>query len=122
MIHAVTSAAQGQRDLPALLNGDIPATELLDPGVQPLGTQNFSRPPAAIILGSAYDSGQVSSMQEACKDCSHKVPWLCHGSDPEGGPRISDPGYGETVVKRVKAKLRELRDAGRMNEDGVQFY
>ncbi|KFY12254.1 hypothetical protein V492_03995 [Pseudogymnoascus sp. VKM F-4246] len=115
VIHVVFSAAAGALDIPTLLRGEI-----LSPSDRHnLGTQNYFKPPIAVILGRMYDDVNFAEMREACKGRSN-VPWLRQDlSKPE--PPLGN-GFGEAMVERMKACLSNLATQGRSKRDGVFLY
>ena len=125
VIHVIFNPAQGISELSSVLCGELlPQRSTTDLESPPLmGSQNFERPPVAITICGGYDEATFNSMREACQGISN-VPWLHHDWNvhvTQGGPPVG-PGYGKAIVERLKAKLKELRDSGKMGEDGIYAY
>ncbi|KAL8736648.1 MAG: hypothetical protein Q9166_000014 [cf. Caloplaca sp. 2 TL-2023] len=70
-IHLILSPAAGKTQIPVLLQGKVPPSDDADN----LGTKNYSKTPAAVLLGGGYEDADVAEMREACKNDS-RVPWL----------------------------------------------
>lgn len=115
VVHVVFSAPAGALDIPTLLRGELPSPS--DP--YNLGSQNYSKPPVAVILGRMYDDANIAEMREACKGASH-VPWLRQDfSKPE--PPLGS-GFAEVIVERIKVCLSSLVAERKFRKDGVYFY
>ena len=115
VIHAIFSPEAGVTQIPFVLRGEAPSPK----DVENVGTQNYSRPAATVILGGAYDDAMVSQMREACKESS-RVPWLRLNQSTPTPPL--GPEYGKALVERIKVGLKELEAKGNMKEDGVYYY
>ncbi|KAL8860446.1 MAG: hypothetical protein Q9178_003105 [Gyalolechia marmorata] len=85
VIHLVLSPDEGKAQIPAVLRGEAPGSHEADN----IGTKNYSKAPAAVILGGAYKEADMIEMREACKNDS-KVPWL--RQDPNITASPMDPG------------------------------
>ena len=112
-------------ELPPLLRG-IPIPLRKDDGSKMplLGTQHFKRSPVAVLVGGGYNNEMLQAMRGACLEVS-KVPWLHHDWQThaaQGGPNVIGAGYVESVIERVKTRLRELHEGGKMGMDGVHKY
>ncbi|KAL8909500.1 MAG: hypothetical protein Q9207_000180 [Kuettlingeria erythrocarpa] len=105
----------GKSEIPSLLRGDGPPVEV----AKNLGTKNYSKTPAAVLLGAGYQDADIAAMREACRDES-RVPWLRPDLSKPSPPL--GPEYGKAVVQRVKSRLEELRRDGKINADGVYFF
>ena len=121
----IFSVEQGIRELPAILRGGSPVQRSSqDAEHLPLmGTQNYDRLPVAIVLGGGYDEDAVNSMREACSSIID-LPWLQFDRSTvpgQGEPQVG-PGYGQKVADRVKARLQELAESGKMETDEVYLY
>ncbi|OCK79666.1 hypothetical protein K432DRAFT_248738, partial [Lepidopterella palustris CBS 459.81] len=102
VIHFILSPSAGASEIPSILAGTFPPT------ITNLGTQNHSKPPAAIITGSPlYDDAGIAEMRDACKDSAVKVPWLRLDKSKPGPPPGPGKEYGEALVARIKVCLRE---------------
>lgn len=102
-------------DLPDLLrSGTLPESENL-------GTQNYSRPVEAVVLGGGYDDTMFNEIKSACKG-TRNVPWL--RPDLSGGPPSLPlpPTYPQEIASRVKLTLKKLAEEGKMGQDGVHLY
>ncbi|KAL8782757.1 MAG: hypothetical protein Q9213_005135 [Squamulea squamosa] len=60
------SDTEGKMQIPGVLRGEIPASYDADN----IGTKNYSRAPAAVLLGGAYEESDILEMREACKNDS----------------------------------------------------
>ncbi|KAL8833847.1 MAG: hypothetical protein Q9170_004069 [Blastenia crenularia] len=114
VIHVILSTAAGERKIPKLLRGAAPPP---DDGHN-IGTKNYSKPAAAVVLGRGYETSDISMMREACKD--GRVPWLRPDLNKPAPPY--GPEYGKAIIQRVKSRLDELKGGGNMDGDGVYFY
>jgi hypothetical protein len=101
--------------IPGVLRGEVPAS--YDP--DNIGTKNYSRAPAAVLLGGAYEESDILEMREACKNDS-KVPWLRPDKSKSAAP--SSPGYAKAITERIKSRLAELSEGGQLNGDSLVFY
>lgn len=72
-----------------------------------------------MILGAAFDDQGVQELRDAAKD-SKGVPWL----RPDAGVKMPPPGpeYGRIMVERIKKRVRELEEGGRLGEGGVVWF
>ncbi|KAL8818095.1 MAG: hypothetical protein Q9223_003190 [Gallowayella weberi] len=114
-IHLILSPATGKTQIPALLRGEVPPSDDADN----IGTRDYSKPPAAVILGAGYEDSHVAEMRELCKSDS-KIPWLKPDLSKPAPPL--GPDYGKAMVQRVKSRLAELSAGGQMNGDGVYLF
>ncbi|KAI5477146.1 hypothetical protein MNV49_006802 [Pseudohyphozyma bogoriensis] len=119
IMHLILSPEEGVEHLPLLLSNQAPPPPK-NPARQ-LGTQDYSSPPQAILLGGGYEDSDIEVLRKACRDTTQKVPWLkCDPSVPT--PPLG-PEYGKAVVERAKKRLRELREEGKLGkEDGIFLY
>lgn len=101
-----------------LLAGQTPAAQ----ESANLGTQDYSAPPDAVVLGGGYNDESVRRLRAACecKGMERGVPWLRPDANVPTPPLGAK--YGAHVAKRVKACLGELEEEGRSTGDGVYFY
>ncbi|MCJ1251111.1 U6 snRNA-associated Sm-like protein LSm2 [Trapelia coarctata] len=91
VIHVVLVPATGASEIRLLLQGGAPSP--IDP--ENIGTKNYSKPPAAVIIGSGYDDADFAELREACEGKSN-VPWLrVDMSKPK--PPLG-PGFFKTLV------------------------
>ena len=108
-------------DLPSLLHGHRPRTT--DPAN--LGSQRYGEKPLAVVIGGGYSDADVAAMRKTCDGISH-IPWLRHdlGSEPTTGISRPKPGaeYGGEIAERVKHRLRELSEEGKLNGDGFFYF
>lgn len=111
----IFSPTAGETEIPSLLRGD--ASPVND--AENLGTRNYTKPPAAVLLGAGYQDADVAAMREACRDDS-RVPWLRPDLSKPAPPL--GPEYGKAMVQRVKSCLEELRRDGKIDGDGVHFF
>jgi hypothetical protein len=115
VIHAIIGSDVGAAEIPLLLQGKTPS-----PGAQEnLGTKNYSQLPRAVFCGAAYGDEGFGKMRKACEGIS-RVPWLRVDLSIARPP--VGPGYAEYMVGRVKAKMAEIMEEGKMDEDGVYFF
>jgi hypothetical protein len=83
-----------------------------------LGSKNYSKPPAAIILGAGYEDNDVAAMRKACTEAqAHHVPWLQPDTSKPSPPL--GPEYGKAMVERLKVLLGELKGEGKLGS-GVE--
>lgn len=115
VIHMILSPADGKREIPALLRGDAPPTDRKNN----LGTQNYSKKAAAVILGGAFGDADIAAMREACRGDS-KAPWLRLDLSKPTPP--VGPEYGKAMVQRVKSCLKQLEIDGKLDGDSIYFY
>lgn len=117
VIHGILHPSPGPSELPALLRGEKPN----DP--DNIGTKDYSKSPAAIMLNAGYEDDAVNEMHEACKGAAGGLGMPCLRFDelkPVDVPM--GPEYGEVLVARVKDLMKKLAEEGKMGEDGVHFY
>jgi len=115
VIHVALTPSVGASEIPVLLQGGTPSP--ID--TENVGTKNYSKPPAAVIIGAGYDDTDFAELREGCKGKSN-VPWLrIDMSKPMPPP---GPGYGEAIVERVKVCLRGLAEEGKMEGDAIYWY
>lgn len=118
VIHVILSTTSGVAEIPPLLASSQPSRSTTDN----IGSQNYTKPPQAVVTGAGYDEEAVETMRKACDTNGQgsKVPWLRPDTSIPTPPL--GPKYGEAMTKRVKVCLRELEEEGRMGGDGVYFY
>ena len=118
MNHVILSPALGKANLPPLIRG-----EALPQDAEQVGTQNYGSAPLAIILGRAYDENDFKALREACSSIPPEKGsiWLKADMELEVSAPLG-PKYGEELVRRIKAKLAELRKEGKDGKDGVYLY
>ncbi|KAL8683512.1 MAG: hypothetical protein Q9186_000552 [Xanthomendoza sp. 1 TL-2023] len=109
-IHLILSPATGKIQIPILLRGEVPPSS--DNADDNIGTRNYSKAPAAVILGAGYEDAHVVEMREMCKSDS-RIPWLRPDLSKPAPPL--GPEYGEAIVQRVKSRLGELSAGGQMD-------
>jgi hypothetical protein len=109
----ILSAEAGAAEIPILLEGEsLPTSDNV-------GSQNYSKKPAAVVTGGGYDDARFKLMRNACEG-KRSVSWL--------GPDIGypmpplGPQYGAIMVERVKKGIKELVDSGKLGKDGVFIY
>jgi hypothetical protein len=115
VIHALFGAETAVKELPLLLQGQVPPPS----ETEQYGTRNYSKVAGAIIAGIAYDDEAWEKMRGSGKGIS-KVPWLRPDMSLPRPP--FGPGYGEHMVARVKIVLSKLKKEGKMNEDGTYYF
>jgi len=114
VIHIILSPAAGIAEIPAVLSGEAGSIDTSEN----IGTKNYSKAAAAVILGAGYEDAQVDEMRAACNKIN--VPWLrCDMSKP--APPLG-PGYGEALVQRVKVLLSQLAEEGKMETGDIYWY
>ena len=119
VIHFIVTPQAAAAEIPSLLQGQAPAASSRRSSDN-IGSKDYSKTIAAVVLGSGYEDDEVKMMRDACGTSSNKVPWL--------RPDMSKPrpplwlGYGKHMVGRVKACLVELERDGKMKEDGIVLY
>jgi hypothetical protein len=118
VIHACLSPAAGGEEISAILRCEKPSPSNSE--AAELGTHDYSKPPAAIALGAAYEEEDGKAMREACTD-HLDIPWLIFDkSTPLDVPM--GPECGKAVVARAKLLKKKLQDEGRLNGDGIYYY
>ncbi|KAK2008312.1 hypothetical protein LZ32DRAFT_609556 [Colletotrichum eremochloae] len=114
VIHFVMSAETGAQQIPEILNGGkSPASD------SALGSRDYSRPPVAIILGSAFTDTMADTIMRASMGI-RALPWL-RPDTTKPHPPIG-PEYGRALVVRIKALLAKLEEEGKMEEEKVHWY
>jgi hypothetical protein len=74
-----------------------------------LATKNYSKPPAAIILGAGYEADDVAAMRKASTEAqAPPVPWLRPDTSKPSPPLGSE--YGNAMVARLKVLLGEMKE------------
>ena len=99
-------------DIPLLLRGDKP-TDSTDN----VGSQDYSKTPAAVVAGAGYDDDMIKEIRAAARA---NVPWLRPDTSKPTPPL--GPEYGKAMVERVKVRMKELKDNGKLNADGTYWY
>ncbi len=115
VLHVILSPSAGTAEIPAILRGEVPATT----ETENLGSKAYSKKAVAVIMGGGYDDAAIAEMRKACQGAGN-VPWL-RPDLTKAAPPLG-PGYGEALVERVKALLKELAEKDEMGRDGVYFY
>ena len=116
VIHLILTPEAGKSEIPALLRGETPKSST---DIEDIGTKNYSKPPAVVILGAGYDDSQIAEMREACEGKS-SIPWLRPDISKPAPPL--GPAYGKALVDRIKVLLKELAEEGKLEGDAVYFY
>jgi hypothetical protein len=113
VIHVILSAEAGAAEIPLLLDG-----KRLTAGDN-VGSQNYSKPPVAVVTGGGYDDTRFKLMKDACegKGC---VSWL--RPDMKYPMPPLGPQYGDIMVERVKKRVEELVGSGKLGQDGLFIY
>ena len=120
VIHYIDSPEAGVRDLPLLLNKKPPTSQ----SAGDVGSQIYTRPPQAVILGGAYTNDIVETLRKACDGVQPGVPWLKSGVSPDdlGKAAAKDPRpLRERVLEsatKMKALLIKLVNEGKFGSDG----
>ncbi|PYI10293.1 hypothetical protein BO78DRAFT_404402 [Aspergillus sclerotiicarbonarius CBS 121057] len=114
VIHFVMTPESGAVQIPALLRGETDV-----PFDSELGSKDYSRGIAAIILGGGYEDAGIYLMREAAKGIK-SVPWLRPDLSKPAPPL--GPEYGKAMVERIKVTVKELQDKGTMSEDAMVYY
>ena len=83
----------------------------------PVATKNFSKPPAAVVVGGGYDDVAFESMRKACEGSS-TIPWLRVDTSKPAPPL--GPEYGNVMVERLRGVLKDVAD--KMDQDGVYLF
>ncbi|KAI5359052.1 hypothetical protein Slin15195_G066830 [Septoria linicola] len=126
VIRFITSVQRAKIEIPLLLSGSQP-----DPGVDNVGTQNFSSPPKAVIFGRGFNSENVDDIRQACGGHASNVSWvhsMSHGSGagqvkaPDSKDTTSLDAYAELTAAQVKAVLLDLKARGILGIEGVHVY
>ena len=103
----------GVAEIPLLVQGEsLPKSDNI-------GTQNYQKPPVAVVTGGGYDDESFEKMKKACEGKGNVLwlrPDLTTPTPPLG------PEYGKAMVSRVKACMKKLAEDGEMGGDGVYFF
>ena len=70
VVHLILNADAGKVEILAILRGESPASS----SGEGLDTRDYSRLPAAIVLGRGYEETTINEMRAACKDAPNQVP------------------------------------------------
>lgn len=115
VIHCFLSLEEAISSLPILLDGDapspIPTTNI--------GSKNYSRGVAAVIIGGGYDDDAVAQIRKACEGKS-RVPWMRPDMSTPTPP--FGPQFAAALGGRVKICLKRLGEEGQMGADGMFLY
>jgi hypothetical protein len=109
----ILSPEAGAAEIPRLLEG-----KPLVAG-ENVGSQNYSKKPAAIVTGAGYDDAKFKLMKDACEG-KGGVSWLRPEMDYQMPPL--GPEYGAIMVERVKKGIKELVDGKKLGKDGVSMF
>jgi len=88
-----------------------------------LGSNNYSKPPAAVILGAGYEDDDVDAMRKACTEAqAPHVPWLRPDASKPSPPL--GPEYGKAMVNSLKVLLGEIKGDGKLGtgNEGVFWF
>ena len=117
VIHFINTFEDAKADLPDLLAGRGPKS----PSSNHIGTHDYSKPPAAVIFGRAFDPDHVTELNRLCCGAgSVPIAWIA-GDPTILPPAHPGPGYAENSAKNVKRAFERWRDAGGKDEE-VVFY
>jgi hypothetical protein len=83
-----------------------------------LGTRNYSQPAQAVIMGMGFSNLDAADMRAACQ--VKTIPWL-RPDTTKPAPSLG-PEYGKAMAERIKNRLKELMQQGKMGQDGVFWY
>ncbi|KAF2012004.1 hypothetical protein BU24DRAFT_425827 [Aaosphaeria arxii CBS 175.79] len=126
-VYASHDLASAQREIPLIISGTLPSSPSLH---SQLGSNDFTKPPRAIILGGAWSDQAFQDLKDACAqacDSRDKVPVPFFRADnkltqqlwaEKKGPAQTSHDYAEAIASRLKAKLREVGIAPDIQEDG----
>lgn len=111
----VLSVEAGVSEIPMILDGKVPPAT----GPPNIGSQDYSKPPVAVVAGRGYDKATMKTMQDACKG-KRGIRWLTADMDVPAPP----PGieYVDHIVDRVKASLDGLAAKGELHGEGEHLY
>lgn len=84
-----------------------------------LGSKDYSRRPAAVILGGAFTDEAAGIMMREARDV-HPVPWLRVDASKPAPPL--GPEYGKALVARIKKLIPQLERDGKMSQADVFWY
>jgi hypothetical protein len=87
-----------------------------------LGSQNYAKRPAAVVVGGGFDDQMFKQMKDACKE-TMDVPWGKADVSMSGGmPNYNNvDAFGKAVARRVKTRLLELDTGGKNGVEGGEF-
>jgi len=120
VIHLILSTSAEVADIPALLRGEAPPNQNENPEEgEKIASNDYSKPPQAIVAGGGYDAAAVEEMRAACKGLKG-VPWL-RADVTKPAPPLG-PEYGKMMVKRTKDCLNELVANGKMDVDEIVWF
>ncbi|ETS79259.1 hypothetical protein PFICI_09112 [Pestalotiopsis fici W106-1] len=117
VIHFVMSPESGIIQIPAILKGEQSV-----PADSELGSKDYSRPVAAVILGGGYDDSATDAMLQAVKqhEGAKAVPWLRPDLTKPSPPL--GPAYGKAMVRRIKELMPQLERENKMDMTEVHYY
>ncbi|KAK6193686.1 hypothetical protein LQW54_012215 [Pestalotiopsis sp. IQ-011] len=117
VIHFVTSPEGGAAQIPAILSGEQSVQADSD-----LGSKDYSRPVAAVILGGGYDDAAAEVMLKATRahEGARGVPWLRPDSSKPSPPL--GPEYGKALVARIKELIPKLESENKMDSTEVHYF
>lgn len=121
-MHFLASAETAATELPLLLTGKQPA----QPPAFDIGTQNYSKQPQAVIVGSYFTVSMVETLRKQCGD-TLDVPWMTAGVNEEERDELmkrpmNPSRYGPFVAKALKGAMARVKEEGRWQGDGVFMY
>jgi hypothetical protein len=96
-----------------------------DPCSSSLGTGNWTEPPAALLLGGAFQDEHIERLQRLVEEggAKRKIPWLRIDASKPTPAAPPNPAYGVAIVQRMKDELTKLKEEGKLDggDGGVYF-
>lgn len=121
----MASPEVAKQDLPLLIQHKTPSHSP-DGGI---GSQAYSQPAQAILLGLGYTNETVDELRQACKGVGSGMLWLSGGytnSEFEemmgANPLPSPEKQGPITAEKVKKALMELLNEGKGGKDGLYYW
>ena len=123
VIHLILKPADGQAQLPYVLQGKAPPSESRNPDADSIATNNYSSPPRAVICGGGYGDDDIASFRKACEGVETKAVWFRTDLTLPTPPVEDKAAYGKHMVARVKAALGKVFESGGLEEkDGFVWF
>ncbi|KAF2009063.1 hypothetical protein BU24DRAFT_415415 [Aaosphaeria arxii CBS 175.79] len=111
--HFILSYEAAEAELPHLLAGRNPQSQTPNE----IGTNNYSRPPRAVVFGRGYDPHQVEELKKKFASVAKEpVAWV-RGNPGDLPVGAVGPDYAQLIVADMKKVLNKWRDGGEKDEE-----